>query len=57
MEIIVIITIRCGTQETSNAIPNLAEVLKEVLNHDNTIGKIIPMLDGETNVKKAIDTL
>ncbi|TCD53906.1 SDR family oxidoreductase [Alloscardovia theropitheci] len=50
--------IQVGVQEAlSNTIPNVAATLAEILDHDNTIGKVIPMGDGQTPISQALETL
>lgn len=43
--------------ETTNPIPDVAQVLANVLNADNTIGKVIMMRTGDTPIKDAIKAL
>ncbi|GGE37513.1 SDR family oxidoreductase [Streptococcus himalayensis] len=40
-----------------NSIPNVAQVLAEVLAFPNTVGKIIQMSDGETPIREALENL
>lgn len=40
--------------ETTNPIPDVAQVLADVLTADNTIGKVIMMRSGETPINEAI---
>lgn len=40
-----------------NTIPNVAKVLVEILNHPNTIHKIIQMSDGDTEISQALSTI
>lgn len=39
----------------SNSIPNVALTLAEILEHNNTIGKVITMSDGDTDISDALD--
>ncbi|AXQ78765.1 SDR family oxidoreductase [Streptococcus chenjunshii] len=40
-----------------NSIPNVAEVLAEVLDKPNTFKKVIPMADGQTPIAQAVEQL
>ncbi|MCH3921587.1 NAD(P)H-binding protein [Limosilactobacillus sp.] len=43
--------------ETTNPIPDVAKVLAEVLNRNNTIGKVIMMRSGDTPIETALDNI
>ncbi|MGN1279967.1 MAG: NAD(P)H-binding protein, partial [Limosilactobacillus sp.] len=43
--------------DTTNPIPDVAQVLADVLDADNTIGKVILMRSGDTPIKDAIKKL
>lgn len=40
--------------DTTNPIPDVAQVLADVLDADNTIGKVIMMRSGETPIADAV---
>ncbi len=45
------------TKVTSNPIPDVAETLAQILEHDNTIGKVIMMKSGDTPIDDALSSV
>lgn len=45
------------TKVTSNPIPDVAKTLAQILEHDNTIGKVIMMKTGNTPIDDALDSV
>lgn len=42
---------------TSNPIPDVAQTLADILQHDNTIGHVIMMRSGDTPIEEALDQI
>lgn len=46
-----------NSSSSENPIPDVAEVLAEIIDHPNTIGKVIKMTGGETPIKTALESV
>lgn len=44
-------------EDTTNTIPDVAKVLAEIIKHDNTIGHVIMMRNGDTPINTALNEI
>jgi hypothetical protein len=46
-----------NTSSSENPIPDVAKVLADIIDHPNTVGKVIQMTGGDTPIKNALESV